>query len=229
MCFLTVTYKQECLPPRSEVIAHNRYSLSVEIFRDLANVYFGDFRVLLVCFIVSSTVTWSKGRTLTLFSWSMLESSRFLEEESSKSRKYMNAHGVLVNKKVTSTRIRESVKQDFRWFVVIQRIIERSLNPVRIFCLLVALISRFKLSWFNIRIDVNWYLSNINPIAVKHCETLWNTESQIWNSPATKKKHPMNSYCWSAVKSRYGQSARKMNSTYCEQLISLLLLRSSYR
>ena len=42
----------------------------------------------------------------------MLESSRFLEEESSKSRKYMNAHGVLVNKnKVTSARIRESVNK----------------------------------------------------------------------------------------------------------------------
>ena len=41
----------------------------------------------------------------------MLESSRFLEEESSKSRKYMNANGVLVNKKLASTRIGESVNK----------------------------------------------------------------------------------------------------------------------
>ena len=37
--------------------------LSLGIFSDPANVYFGEFRVLLVCFIVNSTVTCSKART----------------------------------------------------------------------------------------------------------------------------------------------------------------------
>ena len=130
----------------------------------------------------------------------MLESSRFLEEGSSKSRNYVNAHGALSVKRKSEQEgdICENTgecEQDFRRFVVIERITERSLNPVKIFCLLVALfrVLNFRnLIFESMRINIfqrsMWSLY------------MWNTESQIWNGPATKK-NPMISHYWSAVNS----------------------------